>query len=216
MKIEYLGHSCFLLTSAKGVRVLTDPYTKVGYELPQGLQADIITVSHGHFDHNYTQAVCNQPIILDTVEDFTQGEVEIHGEESFHDPKQGALRGKNIIFKITMDGIVFCHFGDLGEAYNNTLKDKLQADVWLLPVGGTYTIDPVQAKEYIEKCQPKLVIPMHYKPLDGALDIQPSSAFLNGCPWRITEFKNGEISLTKENLQKKSTQILYMERKKSE
>ena len=216
MKIEYLGHSCFLLTAENGVRVLTDPYTKVGYELPKGLQADIITVSHGHFDHNYTSAVCNPASIVDTVEGYAQSGVEIHGEESFHDPKQGALRGKNIIFKITMDGITFCHFGDLGEGYSEAFKPKLQADVWLIPVGGTYTIDPAQAKEYIENCKPKLVIPMHYKPLDGALDIQPSSTFLNECPWEITECKNGEFFLKKEDLPKKSAQILYMERKKNE
>ena len=216
MKIEYLGHSCFFLTSANGVRVLTDPYTKVGYELPKGLEADIVTISHGHFDHNHIQAVCNTPAVLDTKAYYAKNGVEIYGEDSFHDEKQGTLRGKNILFKIKMDGVTICHFGDLGEAYNSELASKVEADIWLIPIGGTYTIDSAMAKRYIEKCQPKLVIPMHYKPMDGALDIQTANAFLQDCPWEVAEYKQGEVTLEIKDLQRKNTQILYMERKKSE
>ena len=57
MKVRYLGHACFEITSKEGIKVITDPYTKVGYELPEGLTADILTVSHGHFDHNFTQGI---------------------------------------------------------------------------------------------------------------------------------------------------------------
>ena len=52
MKITYLGHSCFSFESESGVKLITDPYTRVGYELPQGLTADVVLTSHGHFDHN--------------------------------------------------------------------------------------------------------------------------------------------------------------------
>ena len=34
MKITYLGHACFQITSANGTTIITDPYTRVGYELP--------------------------------------------------------------------------------------------------------------------------------------------------------------------------------------
>ncbi len=215
MKIEYFGHSCFRLTSKSGVRVLTDPYTRVGYELPQGLQADIITVSHGHFDHNYTQGVGGQPTIVDKAGHYTVQGVEINGEESFHDDKKGALRGKNILFKITVDGITFCHFGDLGEEYGAELAKKLGGEVWLIPIGGTYTIDAERAKDYIEKLSPKLVIPMHYRPADGSLDIALADGFLKQIPWEITECRNGEYSLQNTDLTKEETQILYMERKQS-
>ncbi len=213
MKIEYFGHSCFRLTTDSGVSVLTDPYTGVGYELPQGLQADIITVSHGHFDHNYTQGVDGAPKVIDTAGQYAIQGVEIIGEESFHDPKKGALRGKNILFKITVDDITFCHFGDLGEEYGAEIAQKLNGEVWLIPIGGTYTIDAEQAKEYIEKLSPKLVIPMHYRPADGSLDIAPADGFLKRIPWEITECKNGEYSLQNTDLTKEETQILYMERK---
>ena len=57
MKIQYLGHSCFKLTESTGTTVITDPYGGIGYELPKGLKADAVTVSHDHFDHNNVKAI---------------------------------------------------------------------------------------------------------------------------------------------------------------
>lgn len=114
MLIEYLGHSCFRLTSKNGKSILTDPYTKVGYELPKGISADVITVSHEHFDHNYTQAV-SSGIIVDSSEKQEVQSFSISGIDTFHDTEKGRLRGKNIVFKIKIDDMLVCHFGDLGE-----------------------------------------------------------------------------------------------------
>ena len=50
MKIEYLGHSCFVLSNGR-VRFLTDPFSGIGYEMPP-VSADYVTLSHDHFDHN--------------------------------------------------------------------------------------------------------------------------------------------------------------------
>ena len=98
MVIKYLGHSCFKLISSARTVVLTDPYTGVGYELPQGLQADVVTVSHAHFDHNYTKNIAyGQVVSCLGVSDCK--DVRILGIDSYHDQAQGALRGKNIIFK---------------------------------------------------------------------------------------------------------------------
>ena len=55
MKIEYLGHSCFVLSNGR-VRFLTDPFSGIGYEMPP-VAADYVTLSHDHFDHNYTAGV---------------------------------------------------------------------------------------------------------------------------------------------------------------
>ena len=56
MKIEYFGHSCFLMRSEGGVRFLTDPYTGVGYDMPRA-EAEYVTCSHGHFDHTFVEGV---------------------------------------------------------------------------------------------------------------------------------------------------------------
>ena len=209
MEIRYYGHSCFSLIDKDGKQIITDPYTKVGYELPQGLFADIVTASHEHFDHKYLDNIQYSCLI----DQPGQQKINIVGIESFHDPEQGALRGKNIIYKITVDGIVFCHLGDLGEALSDEIVEKIgKVDVLLIPVGGTYTIDAKQAKEYVNALSPKTVIPMHYRSLDGALDIAPADEFLKF-------FSEGEIErisncITSYDLQTDRKRILYMERVK--
>ena len=179
MKIRYLGHACFEITSNKGLKVITDPYTKVGYELPEGLSSDILTVSHGHFDHNFTSAVAFR-FLLDEAKTYSFEGLEFKGISSFHDPKQGALRGSNIIYKMQIDGLTLCHMGDIGEECSENLASEIgEVDVLFIPVGGTYTVDALGAKKYIDRLQPKIVIPMHYKPEDGILDIAPIHTFLN-------------------------------------
>ena len=199
MKIRYLGHACFEFTSQNGTKVITDPYTKVGYELPNGLSADLVTVSHGHFDHCYTQAVKTNCIIRDSGKYFIQG-VEICSISSFHDGAQGALRGNNVIYKMKMDGITLCHMGDIGEECSETLANEIGfVDVLFIPVGGTYTVDSYGAKEYIQRLQPKVVIPMHYKPEDGALDIAGIESFVRLYPVEEIRFvEDGVVELNQQ------------------
>ena len=214
MKITYLGHSCFCIEAKDGTKLITDPYTRVGYELPSGLTADIVLVSHGHFDHAYVNAIGGIPTVLTESGEYTLHGITIKGVNTWHDPKQGALRGKNVVFQFTIDGITFCHFGDLGEGYSDkTAQAVAGADVWLIPVGGTYTIDAMQAKEYAEKLCPKLVIPMHYRPVDGGLDIAPIGDFLHKINTEnVLAFPNGECILTADQVENMAGKIHSMER----
>ncbi|MFQ5827305.1 MAG: MBL fold metallo-hydrolase, partial [Dehalococcoidia bacterium] len=66
MKVKWLGHSSFLLTSQDGVRVITDPYTPGGglsYG-PITERADIVTVSHEHGDHNNVSSIPGDPQVI--------------------------------------------------------------------------------------------------------------------------------------------------------
>lgn len=207
MKIRYLGHSCFECTDKNGRVLITDPYTKVGYELPKGLRADVVTVSHGHFDHNYFSAIQTEKVITEGAPCTIKG-VEIFGVDSFHDEKQGELRGKNVIFVFKMDGLTVCHLGDIGEKVSQSLVEKIgKVDVLLLPVGGTYTIDAFGAKEYADAIQPKIVIPMHYKPLDGRIDIADIQPFLRLVKGEYSFVCGGETEINFGD-----TGIVYMER----
>ncbi len=183
MKIKYLGHSCFLLTTNSGVTILTDPYAGVGYELPADLEADIVTVSHGHFDHAYTDGVQANSILTDsqeTVLKTEKGDLRIYGIDCYHDPKQGALRGSNIIFIFEADGVRLCHMGDIGEECTEALAQKIgKVDALLIPVGGKYTVDALGAKRYADALAPRWIIPMHYRPTDGSLDITDCQPFLS-------------------------------------
>ena len=211
MKVRYLGHACFEITSKEGIKVITDPYTKVGYELPEGLTADILTVSHGHFDHNFTQGI-EACYLVNEAKAYSLEGIEVYGVSAFHDPENGALRGKNIIYIMQMDGLSLCHMGDIGEECSETLAEKIgKVDVLFVPVGGTYTVDAVGAKKYIDKLQPKVVIPMHYKPKDGSLDIAPIHTFLD-------LYSSNDIQCIKDGILEINEQtrgIFYLERAKT-
>ena len=81
-----------------------------------------------------------------------------------------------------------------------------------LPIGGTYTLDYKQAFEYVEQLAPKIVIPMHYRPKDGILDIQDATPFLNLCKDKEVVYVVGETEITAEDLQQARKKIIYMER----
>lgn len=212
MKIEYLGHSCFKITAKGGTSVLTDPYTRVGYELPENISADIVTVSHSHFDHNHIQAIVGKPKIITTEDRQSLNGVEIEGVSSWHDERGGALRGANIIFKIDIDGLRICHLGDLGEPCSPSLTKAIgRVDILLIPVGGRYTIDAITAKRFVDEIAPKMVIPMHYRPSDGTIDITDEKPFLSLFD-RVEYVEDNPLYITA--LTEEKTKIVFMERKK--
>lgn len=163
MEITWLGHACFRL-KGKDVTVITDPYEKsIGYSLGRP-QADIVTVSHDHFDHNYIQGIGGDFKVVKGPGEYEIKNVFIKGIATFHDSEGGKARGRNTIFSITLDDIVVCHLGDLGHVLTQAQAEEIEAvDVLLVPVGGVYTINAVQAAEVVSLLEPKIVIPMHYQ-----------------------------------------------------
>lgn len=176
MKIRYLGHSCFLMEEKS--RFVTDPYTKVGYEMPR-VSADFITCSHAHFDHDYFAGVTGVKKIIDGEGEFEAGGVRIAGKKFFHDASRGARRGTTIAYSFYFGDTRVCHLGDLGEPFSQENAAKIgRPDILMIPVGGTYTIDAAEAKKYIDAISPDIVIPMHYRTQKCTLDIAPLSEFL--------------------------------------
>lgn len=210
MKIRYLGHSCFELTTSAEVKLITDPYTGVGYELPADLSADIVTVSHGHFDHAHTQAVRSDVVLRGETACSYKG-VQIRAIKCYHDEKEGALRGENLAFIIKADGWTFCHLGDIGEPCSAALVKKIgKVDALFVPVGGTYTVDARGAKAYVDAIAPKIVFPMHHRPKDGSLDITDVAPFLSLYEEKEITRAQGEMELTK-----KTQGVIYLERAKT-
>lgn len=180
MKLQWLGHSCFRLVESTGATVITDPYdNRIGHTLPEGITADIVTVSHGHSDHNNHKAVGGHPIVLTDAGSYDIKGISISTVSSHHDGNGGAERGHNLIFKFRMDGVVIAHLGDLGEECTPELIEQLlPVNILLIPVGGNYTLDAGQAHEYIDALMPDVVIPMHYKTRQSELDIDKVDVFL--------------------------------------
>lgn len=164
MDITYLGHSAFLL-SGKNVRVVTDPFDATKLNMPfSAIDADIVTISHQHDDHNAASVVGGNPLILDLPGEYEKKDVRIYGFESFHDKNQGQDRGKNTIFKFEIEGIIILHCGDLGHTLSNELIEEIgDVDIVLVPTGGIYTIDADEARHCVEKLEPYIVVPMHYR-----------------------------------------------------
>ena len=148
MKIRYLGHSSFLLTTDGGTRIVTDPYGGVGFPFPY-VTADLVTVSHGHFDHNRVAAVGGSPAVFDRAGKLEFGDVKLESFRHFHDDVQGKKRGEDLVFRMEADGLVLVHMGDIGEPFAPSIVEELgHVDILCIPVGGNYTVDAAGAKEY--------------------------------------------------------------------
>jgi len=200
MKIKWLGHASFLITSDNGVRIITDPY-EPNDKLRYGTineSADIATVSHDHFDHGNVAAVKGNPEVVKG--DAEAKGIKFKGIAAFHDASGGKERGQNTIICFEVDGIKVCHFGDLGhEPNDDQLAEIGSVDVLLLPVGGLYTIDAAVASKVVDKLKPRLVIPMHFKNNRCDFPIAGVDKFLSGkkdvsqLDASEVEFKAGEL-----------------------
>jgi L-ascorbate metabolism protein UlaG (beta-lactamase superfamily) len=186
MEITWLGHSSFLIKDSKGRTLLTDPFDEsVGYKVFEG-HADVVTISHHHFDHDYIEKITGNPAILDKVGFFNVCDIDIKGIPSYHDNVQGAKRGENVIYVFKMDDYRICHLGDLGHVLSIHDSDQIgEIDILLVPVGGNYTIDGKEATAVCKLLNPKLVIPMHFK--TSAVSIP-----INGAEEFLMHMKNGE------------------------
>lgn len=178
MEIRWFGQSCFEIKSKSGT-IITDPYSdKIGLILPQ-LQADILTISHDHYDHNAKEKITAQKIIT-TPGEYEVGEIKILGILSDHDNSGGTERGKNIIFRFLIDEISILHLGDFGatKLTDIQLNEIGTVDILLIPVGGKYTINASEAVEIIKAIEPRIIIPMHYKIPGLTIDISSADEFI--------------------------------------
>lgn len=178
MNISYFGHSCFKIEEKindENIVIVTDPFNKeVGFKVPN-IEADIVTVSHDHSDHNNVSALRKNPFVIDCAGEFDVKGVIIEGIRSSH----GGERGDNIIYRIDIEGLSLAHLGDLGESLNSKQMDKLGGiDILFIPVGGKYTLDAKKALEVISQIEPRIVIPMHYKTKDSKIDIDGLDKFI--------------------------------------
>lgn len=163
MDITWLGHSCFLISTDEG-SLVTDPYdSRIGLSLPKNLSADVVTISHHHYDHDHIEAVRGNPCIVDGPGIHRCHGWTFQGLETYHDEYRGAERGSNTVYLFEIDGIRLAHLGDLGHILPGDMAVALSdVDVLMVPIGGTYTINGTQALTVVNQINPRLVLPMHY------------------------------------------------------
>jgi L-ascorbate metabolism protein UlaG (beta-lactamase superfamily) len=225
MKIKWFGHSCFLLTSHNETRILIDPFDpSVGYQLPY-LEADVVAITHNHYDHNNINAVKGDFVHLSRPGKYNAAGFDVHGIHTWHDTAQGAKRGSNTMYVFEIDGLRICHCGDLGIKPGETEIEEIgQIDILMVPVGGTYTIDASAAMETAGLLNPAVIIPMHYKTPACKLALDTIDKFLDlannetkvkyfsdeilSSEIDIIRPKSSEIHITKDSLPKKTTIIV--------
>lgn len=156
IRLTWLGHSCFRLECA-GHSAVIDPYREVQGYPPLRAEAGEVFKSHDHDDHGWLQAVT-------LAVEPGPSPFKVSTEKCFHDEKQGALRGSNLITIFEAEGLKIAHFGDIGHQPDPELAERLKGlDAALIPVGGFYTIDGAGAYELMKTIDPKVTIPMHFR-----------------------------------------------------
>jgi L-ascorbate metabolism protein UlaG (beta-lactamase superfamily) len=189
MRIQWYGQSAFALSGAQA-SVFIDPFGDmspmadhgVQFEYPpiEGVQADVLLVTHEHLDHNAVEVIGGDPAVLRSTAGRLESPIgEVVAVASEHDQAAGTERGPNTIFVFELDGVRMAHFGDFGQ---RELRDEQAAaigvvDLVFVPVGGGPTVDAEQARAIVDRVGARWVVPMHYRtPKIGFLET--ADAFL--------------------------------------
>ncbi|OGV97328.1 hypothetical protein A2W24_00515 [Microgenomates group bacterium RBG_16_45_19] len=198
--IRWFGHAFFLVSD--GIKLAIDPFKNLeGYPNPV-VAADVVLVTHDHFDHNKTEVIKGNPQVVRGQGKKSAKGMEFLGVKTFHDSNNGKDRGENTVFVFEMNGIRLAHCGDLGHVLSDQqVKEIGRVDVLMIPVGGFYTIDAKAAWQNVEKIKPKVVIPMHYKQpsMGDGLPIAGVDVYLQGKK-NVTKLDKNILTLEKEKL----------------
>jgi L-ascorbate metabolism protein UlaG (beta-lactamase superfamily) len=169
--IQYFGHNYFLVTTAKGTRIVADPLGPGWYPTPK-VSADVVTVGKETFNHNAVHIVGGNPLILRGLKDYGSGwntvattvkdtliyNVPIHQNAAYIERIHGSA------FVYDLGVLCIAHLGDLSQRLNEQqIKAFGKIDVALTPIGGGATMGPDLAREVLGQLKPKIAIPMHYR-----------------------------------------------------
>jgi len=178
--IQWLGHSGFQIFSDRGSLAI-DPY-----KLKHFFPADIILITHPHFDHcsvdDIRRIQTPSSVIITEAEsaEKLEGDVrivrpgdrlkvrgfEIEAVPAYNTQKSFHLKRKNWLgFVIATGGTRIYHAGDTDLIPE---MDDIKADIALLPVSGTYVMNVDAAVEAVRRLKCRIAIPMHYGAIIGA------------------------------------------------
>ena len=202
VEVTWFGHAFFQVTSSAGTKIITDPFRYMGYPMPE-VWPDVVTVSKETRNHSNVNLAKGDPLVLrglgawglewneinTTFRDVLIYNVPVHMPSWYDDFRKGSA------FVFEMDGMCICHTGDLGEPFNEDQLDLIgHIDILLVPIGGSYTMSPENAREVVEQLKPKIAIPMHYYNDSTVL-----AEFLNG-PYPARYLEVNTFSVSKDTL----------------
>jgi len=201
--LQYIGVSCTLITAPDGTRIVSDPYaasprpTGLG-PLPSDLEADVVTVSHSHFDHSNVEGVGGEPQIIQDPGSYQAGMVEITGYESGEGSPSGPT-GHNTVFVFEIGEVKIVHMGDGGVITSPDLLAAIEnADVIIVNVDG-YVLPFDQFMVQMQQINARTIIPSHYSiSEDARFNIWATvDEFLETLPSDVVVVREGsEIQVT--------------------
>jgi L-ascorbate metabolism protein UlaG (beta-lactamase superfamily) len=212
--ISWYGQSFFIIKSSKGTAVAIDPHNIDVYNVQRGLKADAVIFSHLHNDHTQKEVLDKHEKLkvikgVDgkgkatrwvDVDEKIKDDIHVRNVATYHDPLEGMMYGKNSIFIIEVDGWKIAHLGDLGHTLSDAQVKKIgPVDVLILPAGGIYTLNGLDARKVQAQIRPKeFIVPMHY----GTFvydDLLPLDEFLEDNPApSLALSSNGALELIKD------------------
>ena len=205
MQIRWYGQSAFLISAE--ARVFVDPFgamegiaargMQFDYPPIEGVEAELLLVTHEHGDHNAVDLVGGSPqVVRSTAGTFDSPSGELIAVASEHDDAAGTKRGPNTIFRFELDGLRLCHFGDFGQAGLRAEQERAigDVDVLFLPVGGGPTVGGEASVTLVRALRPRLVVPMHYRtPAINFLD--PPDTFLDALGARVERLHDSVLDV---------------------
>jgi len=218
MQINWLGHSCFLInvqTEKNGpVKILIDPFDeKIGLKMPK-VEADILLISHDHYDHSNKSAVGGNYFLIDTPGEFEVKGIYVEGISAFHDEQEGKERGVVTIYKIEAEDLKICHLSDFCQKLLNSYQEEKigEPDILMVPVGGTFTLGPAEAWKVVQEINPKIIIPMHYKTPELKMNLKGVKEFLKEAGQEEVAPEK-KLTIKKKDLEGKEMEIVVLESK---
>ncbi len=206
--IEVLTHSSIRIKDRLGT-IYIDPY-KIRDE---SHDADFIFITHPHYDHFSVEDIRKvvkkttilvvpksmeddalelKPELKDIVAVTPQIYKEVSGLEiqtipayntvkPFHQKRAGWV---GYILRLDSDRKRVYIAGDTGLTKE---AKKVKCDIALVPIGGTYTMDPKRAAELINTIRPEIAIPTHYGSVAGKPEYARTFANLVKSPIKVVE-----------------------------
>ncbi len=175
--IRWHGQSFFEIVTPAGTRIVLDPHAIEAYGRKL-VKADLVLMSHFHNDHTQLESVedAKKAKVINALKpsdregteynvvDEKFKDVRIRTLGTYHDGMNGLQRGKNGVWILDVPGLRIVHLGDLGHLLGREQLTKLgPVDVLMVPVGGVYTINGLEAQKVVEQIKPRrCIIPMHY------------------------------------------------------
>jgi L-ascorbate metabolism protein UlaG (beta-lactamase superfamily) len=206
MQIRWYGQSAFQLRGEQSVFV--DPFGRMeglsargmrfAYPAIEGVETDLLLVTHEHADHNAVDVIAGTPqVVRSTAGTFDTAVGQVVAVASEHDAVAGTKRGPNTIFRFVLDGLRVCHLGDFGQAQ---LRDEQrravgEVDILFVPAGGGPTVGGAGAAELVRLLRPRLVVPMHYR-TDAVDFLDPPDAFLEALGAPVERLESSTFDAT--------------------